>query len=261
MTENGLGDDSLVRILRAIAVDNAAREEHTRATLLAMLPEKQKSAAAKRVATVIREVSYAVQHLLNALQYETFCHGLEQACKLACVHWMRIKLAQMKIEPYFSPPFDDYDWQVLPLPSFETGQQDDSDGQNAGDAVDCTDYMAGNTCHPVDNVSSTFHTDCDRVVDQEDVRSSCSNSRHVAAHDREFGVGPDETMLIVWPTMCVVDNGELKSMTQGLVISQEQVRAAIDEVRGRGRQRPGAKQARRLSMPGRDISVHAAKPF
>jgi len=61
--------------------------------------------------------------------------------------------------------------------------------------------------------------------------------------------------------MCAVENGELESITQGLIISKDQVRAALDEVRGRARQRPGAKRARTLSMPGRGVSSSAAKAF
>lgn len=266
LSENGSGDDGLVHMLRAIAVDNAAREEHTRATLLAMLPEKQKAAAAKRVSTVVREVSYAVQHLLSALQYEAFCTGLEQACKLACVQWMRIQLAQMKIEPYFGPPFDDFDWQVLPLPAFESSAEGvhlhgDGDEQE-GAAINDMDDMAVEIGRPIDDGPLSPRSAGSRVVDQEDMKSFRSSPRPMTDYDgADSEVGPDEIMLVVWPSMCAVENGELESITQGLVISKDQVRAATEEVRGRGRQRPGAKRARTLSMPGRGVSGQAGKAF
>ncbi|KAH8912718.1 hypothetical protein BR93DRAFT_857816, partial [Coniochaeta sp. PMI_546] len=230
LTENGAGDEGIVNMLRAIACDNAVREEHTRATLLAMLPDKQKAAAAKRVSIVVREVSWSVQHLLSALQYEAFCTGLETACKLACVQWMRIQAARMKIEPYFGPPYDDYDWQVLPLPAFEGTDEcihlhGEGDDQEGAAVLDDTD--------------------------DEDQKSYRSSPRPPNSYDGDSEVAPDEIMLVVWPSMCALENGELESITQGLVISKDQVRAALDEVRGRGRQRPMTRRARTLSMPGR----------
>jgi predicted nucleic acid-binding Zn-ribbon protein len=226
-------EDPLPHILRAIALSNPAHEEHTRATLLAMLPaERQRAFGVKRVAAVVREVSYAVQHLLTALQYEAFCVGLEQVCKLACAQWMRIQLGKMRVEPYFGPPFGDFDWQVLPLPAFEGG------GEEGGERDDLVVEVG----RPVDD---------GQVV--EDKLEAVTSPGPMEDGD----VGPDDIMLVVWPSMCVVENGELESITQGLVISKDQVRTATDEVRGRGRQRPGAKRARTLSMPGRGVSGQA----
>ncbi|OIW32320.1 hypothetical protein CONLIGDRAFT_553046, partial [Coniochaeta ligniaria NRRL 30616] len=235
LTEIGAGDEGIVNMLRAIACDNATREEHTRATLLAMLPDKQKAAAAKRVATVVREVSWSVQHLLSALQYEEFCTGLEMACKLACVQWMRIQMAQMKIEPYFGPPHYDFDWQILPLPAFE--------GTDEGVHLHGDDQEGAAVVDDIDDVV----VEIGRPEDQTSFRSS---PRPMNDYDGDSEVGPDEIMLVVWPSMCALENGELESITQGLVISKDQVRAALDEVRGRGRQRPMTKRARTLSMPG-----------
>lgn len=227
LTATSHPEDPLPQILHTIALANPSHEEHTRATLLAMLPaEKQRTFGAKRVGAVVREVSYAVQHLLTALQYEAFCTGLEQVCKLACAQWMRIQLGKMRVEPYFGPPFGEFDWQVLPLPVFEGGGERDDLVVEVGRPV-------------------------------EDGRVG-GHGEGAVREDAE--VGPDDIMLVVWPSMCIVENGELESITQGLVISKDQVRAATDEVRGRGRQRPGAKRARTLSMPGRGVSGQAFLP-
>lgn len=265
LTENGAGDEGIVNMLRAIACDNAVREEHTRATLLAMLPDKQKVAAAKRVSIVVREVSWSVQHLLSALQYEAFCTGLETACKLACVQWMRIQAARMKIEPYFGPPYDDYDWQVLPLPAFEGTDEcihlhGEGDDQEGAAVLDDTDDVVVEIGRPVEDLPLTPGSSS-RVIDQEDQKSYRSSPRPPNSYDGDSEVAPDEIMLVVWPSMCALENGELESITQGLVISKDQVRAALDEVRGRGRQRPMTRRARTLSMPGRGVSGSAGKAF
>jgi predicted nucleic acid-binding Zn-ribbon protein len=265
LTEYGAGDDGIVNMLRAIACDNTAREEHTRAMLLAMLPDKQKAAAAKRVSAVVREVSWSVQHLLSALQYEAFCTGLETACKLACVQWMRIQVAQMKIEPYFGPPYEGLDWQTLPLPGFDGAEEGvhlhgDGDYQEGVAVADDTDDIVVEIGRPVEDVLLT--PKCGgRVIDQEDQASFGSSPRPMNEYDEDSEVGPDEIMLVVWPSMCVLENRELESITQGLVISKDQARAALDEVRGRGRQRPATKRARTLSMPGRGVSGSAGTAF
>jgi uncharacterized coiled-coil DUF342 family protein len=263
LAENHEGDECVVNMLRAIACNNATREEHTRATLLAMLPDRQKAAAAKRVFAVVREVSWSVQHLLSALQYEAFCTGLETACKLACVQWMRIQVAQMKIEPYFGPPYDNWDWQVLPLPAFEGSEEGvhlhgDGNDQDGGAVVDDADDVVVEIGRPVEDIPLTPRSG-GRVFDQEDRMSHRSSPESATDYEGDPEVGPDEIMLVVWPSMCALENGELESITQGLVISKDQVRAALDEVRGRGRQRPLTKRARTLSMPGRGVSGSAVQ--
>lgn len=258
LADNYEGDECLVGILRTIACENPTREEHTRATLLALLPEKQKAAAGKRVAAVVREVSWSVQHLLSALQYEAFCTGLETACKLACVQWMRIQVAQMKIEPYFGPPYDNWDWQVLPLPVFGSGEEDvhlhgDGDDQD-GAALDDNDDVVVEIGRPVEDLPLTPRKG--GGVD-DDRKSHTSSPRTVMGCEMDDGeVGPDDIMLVVWPSMCALENGELESITQGLVISKDQVGAAMEEVRGRARgsQRPSSRRARALSMPGRGVT-------
>jgi predicted nucleic acid-binding Zn-ribbon protein len=256
LADDSSGDDCIVGLLRAIARDSPTREEHARATLLAMLPDKQKAAAAKRVSAVVREVSWSVQHLLSALQYEDFCTGLETACKLACVQWLRIQMARMKIEPYFGPPYDNWDWQVLPLPAFGASGHGvhlhgDGEEHEGGAIVDDTDDVVVEIGRPVGDVALVPEKD-GRVTGQEDQRSLTSSPRSAMDQEADTQVGPDEIMLVVWPSMCAIENEELESITQGLVISKEQVRTALDEVRGRGRQRPT--RARTLSMPGRGVS-------
>jgi hypothetical protein len=201
---------------------------------------------------VVREVSWLVQHLLSALQFETFCSGLEAACKLACDQWMRIQRAHMKIEPYFGPPYDDFDWQVLELPEFsETAERSGSgfaytreDGQSA---------IEDGRLDTVEARSSEGRS----VAGDGDVADNNSAFGHsVMSHnpDEELvdgEVDPDEILLVVWPSMCTVEGGELMSITQGLVISKEQARPALEEQRNRSKiiPRPGSRRARTLSMP------------
>jgi hypothetical protein len=251
-------DENLVKFLRALEDEDPTREAHMRATLVSMMPERQIEQGVRRVKMVVREVSWLVQHLLTALQFEAFCSGLEIACKLACDQWMRIQLAQMKIEPYFGPPYDDFDWQVLELPEFAEAAE-----AAAGNPREEDDF-ADDRLETIE-ASEVGVTPSETVGGAADASGFDANA--LRQHDEDLmdgEVDPDEILLVVWPSMCAVENGELMSITQGLVISKEQARPALEEQRSRSRiiPRPGSRRARTLSMPGqsRGSSPTRGKP-
>ncbi|KAK3688724.1 hypothetical protein B0T22DRAFT_498744 [Podospora appendiculata] len=253
-------DENLVKFLRALEDEDPSREAHMRSTLLCMMPERQVEQGARRVKTVVREVSWLVQHLLSALQFEAFCSGLEAACKLACEQWMRIQQAHMKVEPYFGPPYDDFDWQVLELPEFteaamnEEGLSRRLGGTPVDDGASHPDdaVMDGplETVEAMDVASNSAAGDADAAFVQEDGGHVPGMGEEEEMEEGE--IDPEEILLVVWPSMCSVENGDLMSITQGLVISKEQARPALEEVRSRSRliPRPGSRRARTLSMPG-----------
>ncbi|KAK3502261.1 hypothetical protein B0T13DRAFT_509059 [Neurospora crassa] len=229
-------DENLVKFLRVLEDENPARELHLRSTLLATMPERQIEQGARRVKTVVREVSWLVQHLLSALAFESFVSGLEQACKLACEQWMRIQLASMKIEPYFGPPYDDFDWQVLDLPEFVSSNSH----QQRPFSVTLTDGGDG------DDGASTIGAGAPLSTPGPDSNSKGHNLAHSHSHShlhnhhddpqnsdtpQEEEIDPDDILLVVWPSMCSVEDGDIMSITQGLVISKEQARPALEEVR------------------------------
>ncbi|KAK4443666.1 hypothetical protein QBC34DRAFT_443217 [Podospora aff. communis PSN243] len=264
-------DEPLVKFLRGLEDEDSAREAHLRATLLNMLPDRQMEQGARRVKTVVREVSWLVQHLLSALQFEAFCSGLEDACRLACEQWMRIQMAQLKIEPYFGPPYDDYDWQVLELPEFSEGlrhHMDDDSGTMSG-AMSASmpngtdngeDAVADGPLETVEAAPAEGSAEADAAEAQDaealehgghDIEGGASIQEEMEEYD-DGEIEPEEILLVVWPSMCSVEGGDLVSITQGLVISKEQARPALEEVRARPRMmaRPGSRRARTMSMPG-----------
>ncbi|KAH6857021.1 hypothetical protein B0I37DRAFT_88955 [Chaetomium sp. MPI-CAGE-AT-0009] len=258
-------DENLVGFLRALEDEDPTREAHMRATLVAMMPERQIEQGARRVKMVVREVSWLVQHLLTALQFEAFCQGLEVACKLACEQWMRIQTAQMKIEPYFGPPYDDFDWQVLELPEFA----------EAAEREACNPRVRDPFAEDIDDRLETVEAS-DRAPSEKSAGGGAADAAQsnggfhenaLRNHDDDLmdgEVDPDEILLVVWPSMCAVESGELMSITQGLVISKEQARPALEEQRTRSRiiTRPGSRRARTMSMPGqsRGSSPTRGKP-
>jgi len=255
-------DENLVKFLRALEDEDPTREAHMRATLMSMMPERQVEQGARRVKMVVRDVSWLVQHLLSALQFEAFCSGLEAACRLACEQWKRIQLAQMKIEPYFGPPYDDFDWQVLELPEFAEAAERDRSIPHTADDPD--EAIADDRLETIEAAPSSVG-----AAGTADAADSSGAYHDAASHNPddemlEGEIDPDEILLVVWPSMCAVENGELMSITQGLVISKEQARPALEEQRSRSRliPRPGSRRARTLSMPGqsRGSSPTRGKP-
>lgn len=277
-------DEPLVKFLRDLEDEDPAREAHMRATLLSSMPERQMEQGARRVKIVVREVSWLVQHLLSALQFESFCSGLEAACRLACEQWMRIQLASLKIEPYFGPPYDDFDWQVLELPEFsdlangedamtingglrmpngsaggtEDGEETVTDGplETAAASASATPRKSTTPVgdapapDPFNEVDPADQGAMDAAEGGASIQEALDDM-----HDDDFDDGeiePEEILLVVWPSMCSVEGGDFVSITQGLVISKEQARPALEEVRSRSRMaaRPGSRRARTMSMPG-----------
>ncbi|KAH6612935.1 hypothetical protein B0J18DRAFT_375325 [Chaetomium sp. MPI-SDFR-AT-0129] len=246
-------DENLVKFLRALEDEDPTREAHMRATLLSMMPERQVESGARRVKMVVREISWLVQHLLTALQFEAFCTGLEAACKLACDQWMRIQLAHMKIEPYFGPPYDDFDWQVLELPEFAEAAEHEAGLHNIRPETALTEDRLETIEASNSSTEGTSAPDAASSHTPHDAASSSSYHAGLPDDDIPDGeVDPDEILLVVWPSMCAVEGGELMSITQGLVISKEQARPALDEQRARSRipPRPGSRRARTMSMHG-----------
>lgn len=249
-------DAELTRALKDLEADNPAQELHARSTLLAILPDREKRNAARRVKSVVREVSYLVQHLLSALQYEAFCTALEASCELACRQWRRIQGATMKVEPYFGPPYDDYDWQVLLLPErFGPGGPGGTFSSGSTLGLDAGSGTIGGGVRLQDDSGYLPRDGGDDGGGGDETSTIAESVRSV--------VDPADIMLVLWPSMCAVEGGELVSITQGLVMAKEQASAAFDE---EGRRRPWLSHKRARSMSqSRRSSVgsprSAARPF
>ncbi|KAI3399608.1 hypothetical protein diail_6247 [Diaporthe ilicicola] len=242
-------DAALARLLRGLEAASPDHERHVRGALLGAAERQGEEASSRRAeqrraGAAVREVSFLVQHLLSALQYEAFCGALEACAALACAQWARVQRAAMKIEPYFGPPCDDFDWQVLMLPErFGTGRL----GSGGGGSALGLDAGSGT----IGGVSRSA-----APAAAQDVAAAPPSSPPSAARDDDAStiaesvrsvVDPADILMVLWPTMCAVEGGELVSITQGLVISKEQAAAAFEE---EGRRRPwlNGKRARSMSQ-------------
>lgn len=302
-------DAELTRLLHGVEFESPAREEHIRSTILATLPDIQRHGAKTRVQHVVREVSWVVQHLLGALPYDAFCSGLGSACALACTEWQKIQMARMKIEPYFGPPYDEFDWQALPLPEFEgrkgspqvrsgassarggsparaedtpiitvenkdtaaveldgtavvadaTTEGNATPGEGAPATEGITDDQAAGCSADADAAVSA--ADNDTAIADDDAGTEAYQNGDEATSDTDDDdddgseMDPGDILLVVWPSMAVVENGDQQPITQGLVVTKAQAALAFQEVyTARNANNGGAgglnsKRARTMSIP------------
>lgn len=243
-------DAALGGLLRGLEAASPDHEKHLRGALLAAAAAVQASGARGGAAAVVREVTFLVQHLLSALQYEAFREGLEACVALACEQWAKLQGAVMRIEPYFGPPYDDFDWQVLMLPErFGSGGLDAGCGPVGGSPRGPPPAAAAQE----DAVDSPPLSSATRDNDDDGASTIAESIRSV--------VDPADIMMVLWPTMCAVEGGELVSITQGLVMSKEQAAAAFEEEGRRRRPLANGKRARSMSQSrgGAARSPHSAK--
>lgn len=260
-------DTALGNLLRGLEAASPEHERHLRGALLAAaasvnparggkdkgVEDLTKGAAAahgrRRAAAVVREVTFLVQHLLSALQYGAFREGLEACVALACDRWAEVQGAAMKIEPYFGPPYDDFDWQVLMLPEKFGGGSLGGGGGGSGSTLGL-DAGSG-------TIGGTPRGGAAPAAAQDGVAPSSSSPAPSGPRDDDDAstiaesvrsvVDPADIMMVLWPTMCAVEGGELVSITQGLVMAKDQAATAFEE---EGRRRPwtNGKRARSMSQ-------------
>lgn len=212
------------------------------------------AATRRRAAAVVREVTFVVQHLLSALQYGAFREGLEACVALACEQWARIQNAAMKIEPYFGPPFDDFDWQVLMLPE---GLEDGGLGGGGGGSthsLDAGSGTIGDSPRDVSGVAAQGAAAASSSSASSSARDTGDDASTIAESVRS-AVDPADIMMVLWPTMCAVEGGELVSITQGLVMSKDQAAAAFDEEGRRRAPKHDGKRARSMSQSRNGVTA------
>lgn len=216
-------------------------------------PHAITASARRRAAAVVREVTFLVQHLLSALQYEAFRKGLEECVALACEQWARVQNAAMKIEPYFGPPYDDFDWQVLMLPEgFEdNGRLGSGSGGGSTLGLDAGSGTIGGSPRdiPATAINGALASSSLSPYPPGDTAARDSNDdTSTIAESIRSVVDPADIMMVLWPTMCAVEGGELVSITQGLVMAKEQAAAAFEEEGRRRAPKDNGKRARSMSQ-------------
>lgn len=108
--------DELDVVLDDIGSHNPLQEMYVRATLLNILPERQKKNQKVAVDSVIEQVSLVLSHLVPTSRRSDFKSALERTINQICDGWSSVQRLEERIKPSFSFDIPE-DWQPLPLSS------------------------------------------------------------------------------------------------------------------------------------------------
>lgn len=189
--------NELSDLLADLADDDPLRQNYLRSVLLPVLPSKQKANGRRRIEQFVLEVFACVSPVLPDRQHEALKSSLETMCKEVCGQWMRLQLLDEKIEPNFDA-YDEEDWRPVSLPS--------SDGSTDVDAEKAVAPAGTAVGDEATNESAIVDGDsCDGVSDIEDIAA------------------------VLWPSFLSFHNGESELLTEGFVLTKDQVRPAYGE--------------------------------
>ncbi|KAI1860864.1 uncharacterized protein JN550_011179 [Neoarthrinium moseri] len=184
--------NELSDLLAGLADDDPVRENYLRSVMLPVLPSKQKANGKKRIEQVVLDVFACIGPVLPNNRRDEVRSSLETMCKQVCGQWMRLQLLDEKIEPNFEA-YDEEDWKLLRLPTLEDSQNRDAEAKVAAD----------------DTATESA------IADEEDHFPSVGDIEDIAA--------------VVWPSFLSFRGGESELLTEGFVLTKDQVKPAYAE--------------------------------
>ncbi|KAK6222283.1 hypothetical protein LQW54_000983 [Pestalotiopsis sp. IQ-011] len=106
--------NELSDILDRLLDQDAVREQHVRAELVALCPEKQKDNATARMDSAAVDIFSTCRFLVPEGRRSDFRTALEKLCKYAATQWFQLQRVRQRIESNFKPEADDQ-WRMIPL--------------------------------------------------------------------------------------------------------------------------------------------------
>ncbi|KAK8057121.1 hypothetical protein PG996_011058 [Apiospora saccharicola] len=187
-------NNEICALLDDIIDEDATREQHLRAELVALLPDRQKENGKARVGSAVKRIASYCIPLVPKDNNSNFMVALEGLCKQAYKGWTELQRYRQRVEPIFQ---DDYDvkWLLLPLPTHindgrpQTGQSGTRPGSQNGR----------------------------------------TGSQRVTYLDTAKEAEPAEIKVVVWPGFMLTDLEDFESLSGGLVLSDAHVEAALKE--------------------------------
>lgn len=187
-------NNEICDLLDEIIDEDAKREQHLRAELVALLPDRQKENGKARVESAVKRIASYCIPLVPKDKDPSFMAALESLCKRAYKGWAELQRYRQRVEPVFQKD-PDVKWLLLPLPN----QTSDGKSQNGQ--------------------SST------RVSSQNSGTGSPRATYLEPAEQAEFA----EIKVVVWPGFILTDLEDFESISGGLVLSAADVEAALKE--------------------------------
>lgn len=224
-TSNELSD-----ILDQLLDQDAAREQHVRAELVALCPETQKANAAARMDSAVGDIFTSCQVLVPDDRQSEFRAALEKLCKYAVSLWFQLQRVRQRIESSFKPGAEDQ-WKMLPL-------------------------LVDSSTMPTGQISTT----------QGASSQTTETSKNTATPAK---VTASQIQFVVWPGFFLIDKDEYDVVCEGVGMCRNHVEAATKEERTAptlGPHRVNRLDSRRrrsdsITVNGRGGSPKSDKPF
>jgi hypothetical protein len=106
-------DHELDIVLDRLSCQDPPQEVYTRATLLKVLPDRQRRNQEASVESVVEQVSRILNHMVPSSRKDEFRLSLQRVTEKICHGWCMVQKLQERVKPNFSFDLPD-DWQQLP---------------------------------------------------------------------------------------------------------------------------------------------------
>lgn len=222
--------NELSDMLDQLLYQDAVREQHIRAELVALCPRNQKENAAARMDSAVVDIFTNCRVLVPEDRRPGFRTALEGLCKYAVTQWLQLQRVRQRIDSNFKPEADDQ-WRILPL-------------------------LIDPSTTPTEQASMTR-------------RASTHNTEASKDKATPANVIASQIQVVVWPGFLLIDQDEYDVVCEGVGMCHSQVDAAVKEERTAptpGPHRVNRLDSRRrrsdsITVNGKGGSPKSDKPF
>lgn len=256
-------ESGLREILIRQAIENSKREAFTRGIFLATFEDEQADIADELVTRIVKELMHHIHDLLPAVHVESFRNRLEQIVQDARDIWWKAQRLRLRLEPDFQ--VEDYGWERpiqfqfdvhphntgLPPPvankqaaKVDTPQQSPPSSKvspqtptpktpNTGSSAAITPGMpapvaptAPGPPPPLSN--GVINTGGPTSTNTANNRTNFTNTNNPFA--LPMTVPPDESLLLIFPRIYIVEDDDPEPVTPGVVLLRSQADDAEREL-------------------------------
>lgn len=254
-------ESGLREILIRQAIENSKREAFTRGIFLATFEDEQADIADELVTRIVKELMHHIHDLLPAVHVESFRNRLEQIVQDARDIWWKAQRLRLRLEPDFQ--VEDYGWERpiqfqfdmyphnsgLPPPAankqgaakVDTPQQSPPSSKvspqtptpktpNTGSSAAITPGMPAPVAPTAPGGPPPLSNG---VINTGPTTTSTGNNKTNFTNNPfalPMTVPPDESLLLIFPRIYIVEDDDPEPVTPGVVLLRSQAEDAEREL-------------------------------